>query len=123
MSDRLREAREACEQARAMSKTLDTHAEPDLFAAWEQPTSPPDGWIDAALEVVKRAARARPTLTIEDIRPDVPPTVDYRALGALMTRAARAGWIVADGWVSGNAEQRHNRPIRLWASRIYREGA
>lgn len=121
MSDRLREAREACDQARRERESYGDV--PDLFSAWEQPAAPPDGWIDAALEVVRRAARASPTLTIEDVRPDVPPTVDYRALGALMTRAARCGWIKADGWVSGNAEQRHGRPIRLWVSRIYREAA
>jgi hypothetical protein len=116
MSTRLREAREACEEARqerAMSPAGDT---PDLFSEWTEPASPPEGWVDRVLAIIEATARTHETFTVEAVRPHVPPTVDYRSLGAVFSQAARLGYIAADGWVSGDGKMRHGRPIRRWVS-------
>lgn len=121
MSDRLRAAQEALEAARRGTQT--SRDVPNLLEpeSWQEPKSPPKGWKADALEQLRELARERQSFTVEDLRPRVGPTVDYRALGAVLTAGARKGWIRAAGWVPGGRE-RHSRPIREWLSQIHEGG-
>jgi len=89
---------------------------------WAAPTSPGDHWVQLALECVQSLARSRASFTIEDVRPLAPAPPDARAWGAVLTRAARNGWIRADAWVNGGPA-RHSRPIREWTSNLYDKAA
>lgn len=119
-STRLREAQAAIASYRAQQAAQPD--QPDLFstlAAIESVAEHAgDEWRTAALEVVQRVARSRPTLTIEDVAPLVPDTPDRRALGYVMLAAKTSGWLEALGYVNSGAE-RHGKPIRLWRSRLH----
>jgi hypothetical protein len=126
-SARLNEALAALDAARArqeVGRELDLFGPPADLApvarAIESVTehAGPE-WRYEALAVVERAARAQSELTVEDIAPHVPPTIDRRALGGVMVEAKRRGWLEPLGYVSSGAE-RHHKPIRLWRSRIHR---
>lgn len=124
MSDRLRETRVYIEQLRRERAEAKAARSPDLFSApaWTEPTSPPPGWREHALELVRQLAVERETFTVEHLRPLVGPTPDFRALGAVLTAASKRHWIRAGAWVQGGRE-RHGRPIREWISYLYEEAA
>jgi hypothetical protein len=100
---------------------------PDLFdpipagiADHHQSVTP--GWAAQALEAVRRAAQQRASLTIDDVDWPADHGADRRSRGSIMRAAAHKGWLEASGWVGGGSE-RHARPIRIWTSRIHREGS
>lgn len=78
-------------------------------------------WTLEVLEAIVETAKRKPVLTVEDVSPLCPPTIDMRALGGVMLEAQRRGYITKGGWVTSGRE-RHGRPIRAWHSRIYRGG-
>ena len=80
-------------------------------------------WKAAATTAVYRAARNLSTLTTDDVWDLIPATVtthEPRALGAIMTKAARAGWIrLADKRpVKSKRVSRHAGPMSVWESLI-----
>src|SRR5262245_29553274 len=92
-SARLRDARAALDGFRQKRVVR----QPDLFSAIESVADHAGApWQEHALAVVERVARERAELTVEDISPHVEPTIDMRALGAIMLTAKRRGWLVAE---------------------------
>ena len=94
--------------------------DPDLFdrSTWEQPASASKTWQAEALEVVRQAALGRSSFTVEDL--EFPSTPDRRAVGMVLRRAARIGYVRADGYVTGGPA-RHGRPVMRWVSLIERQ--
>jgi hypothetical protein len=99
-----------------------SQAEPDLFSVIESVTrAAGDVWRLEVLEAIVTVAKRKAVLTVEDITPHAPPTIDLRAIGGVMLEAQRRGYITKGGWVTSGRE-RHGRPVREWASRIYQGG-
>src|SRR5262245_17307355 len=93
---------------------------PDLFSVLDESLEHAgDAWTVAALTAIRNAAQRHAELTVEDI--DFPPSHDMRVVGAAMLEAKRQGVLRPLGWV-GSGRDRHGRPIRLWASLVYRAG-
>jgi hypothetical protein len=125
MSTRLREAAGALDDARRVRAVVPPPAAPDLFGAaddWTRSASAHTEWTDQALDVVHATACRLPHLTVEDILPQLAPTVDRRAVGGIMRRAARLGWLESAGWADGGAT-RHGRPITRWRSLVHQDAA
>jgi hypothetical protein len=83
-----------------------------------------EAWKAAAQRAVLEAARALPQLTADDVMARIDPstkTRDRRALGPVMTRAAKAGWIEqADVLpVKCGRPSRHAAPITVWKSLLF----
>lgn len=83
-----------------------------------------DDWKDAAERAVKDAARSLPEITSDDVMARIAPDVrthELRALGPVMSRAAKAGWIrKADKAPRLCARpSRHRAPLTVWTSLIY----
>jgi hypothetical protein len=83
-------------------------------------------WSALADDVVHYLARRQKTLTTDDVWAriaQVSPVVtrDNRAMGPVMRRAARAGWVVkTDSTEKTDRPKANRRDIRIWKSRIYR---
>lgn len=78
-------------------------------------------WKDAALAAVYAAALERQTLTSEHVLPLIDKrytTHDLRALGPVLVRAAKLGWIEKTGQYQPSA-RRHMSPLTLWESLLY----
>jgi hypothetical protein len=78
-------------------------------------------WKDAALDAVHAAALAHQTLTSEHVLPLIDrrfTTHDLRALGPVLVRAAKLGWIENTGSYVKSA-RRHMSPLTLWRSRVF----
>lgn len=89
---------------------VEQHADPD--------------WKEYALATVKRVAMRYKEFTTDkvlDEMTDAPVTThELRALGPVMSAAARRGYIVAtDKFVTSTSVTRHRAPKRVWQSRIY----
>jgi hypothetical protein len=112
-----REAQATKHQRRALTPDL-FDPNPEGLAEHHQSVTP--GWATKALEAVRRAALRCDSLTIDDVDWPADHGADRRSRGSIMRAAAHKGWLEASGWVGGGSE-RHARPIRIWASRIYRE--
>lgn len=73
-----------------------------------------------ALAVLERIAREKPELTSADVYEalQVEPH-DYRALGAVMRRGQKAGWIEATlTFIPDPRPHVHRTPLRVWRSKI-----
>ena len=84
------------------------HAEPD--------------WREQALEAVRRTAERLAIFTVDDVWDvgELPATRENRAVGAVMLRAARLGWIRATHrFVPTTRVASHGCPRRQWESLIY----
>lgn len=83
-------------------------------------------WIDHTLHVIWCLAIAQDTLTTDDVWDALgtdDTTHEPRALGAVMKKAAQAGYITATDTYRPSARAAcHARPVRVWASLI-RPGA
>jgi hypothetical protein len=80
-------------------------------------------WLGDALSVVHYLARTRRDLTTDDVWGLLGNRVpaEPRALGGVMRRAARKGWIrVSDRWRLSDRAENHRRPIRVWDSVLHR---
>lgn len=78
----------------------------------------------AADAAIRRVAAERAAFIVDDVwgyMPEGPRTVDGRAMGAAMQRAARAGVIAPtpEYWPSAQP-QCHANPRRVWRSRVLR---
>jgi hypothetical protein len=94
--------------------------EPDLFSTIEAVVEAAgDVWRLEVLEAIVTIAKRKSVLTVEDITPLAPPTLDMRAIGGVLLDAQRRGYITKGGWVTSGRE-RHGRPVREWHSRVYR---
>ena len=88
------------------------------------------GWDEMALGWVRLLALQQQTMTSEDVRAyaaekNLPNPPDQRAWGAIMPKAAKAGFIHkaraplgGDVWVTGKNRQAHGRPVRVWRSAL-----
>tara|TARA_Y100000310_G_C20404223_1_gene678854 strand:- start:170 stop:493 length:324 start_codon:yes stop_codon:yes gene_type:complete len=79
-------------------------------------------WKEAALNTVYEVAAIKRRFTADDVWEQIPAhfyTHEPRALGPVMMRAMRNGWIVAtDTYVRCQRVSRHTAPIRVWESRL-----
>lgn len=78
-------------------------------------------WNEHALEAVKRAAHIHAVFTVEQVHPFITePVHDSRALGPVMRRAAKLGFIerIPDAYRISKRPESHARPLALWRSRI-----
>jgi predicted neuraminidase len=79
-------------------------------------------WKEQAIYVVEQLARHRPRLIADDVLRLVGYPREPRALGPVMMRAKKEGWIEPlDQWIQNPEPQAHARPVRLWASLIYED--
>lgn len=82
-------------------------------------------WKRAADVAVLGAALALPKLTSDDVHQRISPNVstrDLRALGPVMVRAAKEGWI-EKAYVPGRETTRpssHRRPLQVWLSLVFK---
>lgn len=76
------------------------------------------GWRDNALEAVRLFARTHTTFLAEDVLREfpAPSDADARCMGAVMREAARAGYVVADGFALAASSNRS--PKTKWRSLI-----
>ena len=81
-----------------------------------------EAWKDAADRRVRYLAQNKRMFTSEDVLTWLDrrgyKTKDNRALGAIMQRYAKSGWIKACGWTTATRRERHNAPVRMWLSQI-----
>lgn len=80
-------------------------------------------WRDVALEAVRRVAMARREFTtdavLERLERETAYTHEMRALGPVMSRAQKAGWIEpTQRFENSAAVSRHKAPKRVWRSRL-----
>lgn len=80
-----------------------------------------EAWRAAALDAVKQAARTHAEFTTDEVleimRAQPYATHEGRAWGAVMTQAARLGWIVKTGRVRKSAAvSRHYAEKAVWRS-------
>lgn len=74
-------------------------------------------WRIDAWEFVRRYLSTHPFMCTDDLwDAGLPRTRENRALGPLIMRAARAGWIVKDGYRPST--RRHLTPQVVWRSLI-----
>jgi hypothetical protein len=103
--------REQSDEARdASMEQVDEHAD--------------ERWKDAAYETVIEVAQAKATFTADDVQMNLDKkpvhTHELRALGPIMLKAVRAGYIVQDGTFTRSVQvQCHSMPRRVWRSLIY----
>ena len=77
-------------------------------------------WVEAALISGRRLARSQTFLTSADVRAGIPETItthEPRALGGVMRKLQKEGWIVpTDSHRLSKNRVNHNRPMRVWRS-------
>jgi hypothetical protein len=78
-------------------------------------------WKDKAMGAIYRACRMHASFTSEDLwKAGLAKPAEPRALGPMMTAAARKGWCESSGtYVKGSAVSRHGAPIAVWNSKLY----
>jgi len=79
-----------------------------------------DEWKSAALEAVYQAASHNSRFIVDEVwsyMPGSTTTHELRAMGPVMRRAARAGWICAtQEYVNSARVTAHGNPRRIWQS-------
>jgi hypothetical protein len=84
----------------------------------------PEEWVTAALVAIRRVAATRKFFTTDDVWASLAdaPTVERRALGALMRQACDRHWIEpTDRYEPSARVACHRRPVRIWCSLLWRE--
>lgn len=77
-------------------------------------------WKKKARDAIRIVACQQPELTTDDVWKLVPATRENRALGALMTEAARAGIVALTEKTTKSARPGCNRrPVRVWKSLVF----
>ncbi len=81
----------------------------------------PDGWMDAAVSVIRHLALVHPYVCADDLwAAGLPPPPEARALGPAFTRAKGKGIVEATGiFVRTKQSTRHRAPVRVWRSALY----
>ena len=81
-------------------------------------------WKDAALEAVYQAALVNRKFIVDEVWRYMPPDVsthELRAMGAVMKKAAKAGWIIGTGEYEPSAKVSTHKGLRhVWQSLISR---
>ena len=80
-------------------------------------------WRASALLAVQKAASKLEFITIDDVSPEIPESLsthDLRALGPIMVKGKKEGWITpTDRFTSSRRSSCHATPRRVWKSLIY----
>jgi len=84
-----------------------------------------EAWKRAADEAVLKTAREKPVLTTDDVLERMPAGVkthEMRALGPVMLRAAKNGWIEKSLHANRSTARptNHLRPLQVWDSLLFR---
>src|SRR5437868_118300 len=78
------------------------HAAPDLFTALESVLDHAgDVWRDQALDALRLVAESMTEFSVADVT--FPPTIDNRAVGAILVEGKRRGWMKPIGYMGGGA--------------------
>lgn len=80
-------------------------------------------WSERAFVAMRSRLGYMERFTCEDMREacsEIQTPPDARAWGGIMLRAARAGFIVQDGWTIARAANVHCSPARVWRSILFR---
>ena len=79
-------------------------------------------WKDVALEAVYQAALVNGKFIVDEVWRYMPPDVsthELRAMGAVMKKAAKAGWIIGTGEYEPSAKVSTHKGLRhVWRSLI-----
>jgi len=79
-------------------------------------------WREAALEAVYQAALNERRFIVDEVwsyMPEGVDTRDLRAMGPVMRRAVKAGWITATSeYRNSTRVSAHSNPRRVWQSRL-----
>ena len=79
-------------------------------------------WKDVALEAVYQAALVNGKFIVDEVWRYMPPDVsthELRAMGAVMKKAAKAGWIIGTGEYRPSAKVTTHKGLRhVWRSLI-----
>jgi hypothetical protein len=77
-------------------------------------------WRRDALATVRRCAESRSLFTTDLVWEHMESeTHEPRAMGAVMLRAQKLGWIQpSENWELSRRPECHRRPIRVWRSRL-----
>jgi hypothetical protein len=103
-------------------RSRQAEAQPDLFSVIQAVAEAAgDVWRAEALEAVVQTAKRKAVFTVADLDGLLPPTIDGRAIGAVLLEAAKRGYIERGDWISGGSA-RHARPVRQWRSLIVERG-
>jgi hypothetical protein len=102
-----------------MSEQMELH--PGYAAAEAALAVTPKEWQAAARDAVADLAMRGTPFTTDDVLAflEADPTlpaggVETRALGAVMRKAQKDGWITPGGYVTSTRRESHQRPKRLW---------
>lgn len=77
----------------------------------------PKIWKDQALQTVRDLAREFETFTTDEVWERIGSPIEPRAMGAVMRRAQRMGFIKPTMMVKNSTRpQCHARPLRVWKS-------
>lgn len=81
----------------------------------------PNTWKDQAQAVVHHLAIEKPFFTSEDVWATLEmPDNGGSALGGVMRRCAKHGWIELTGETSPSTrELQHKKPVRIWRSKLH----
>jgi hypothetical protein len=101
----------AAQQAAVRERVDAAVAKVEKHAEHEEP-----GWAGQALRAVRAYALTHDRFLAEHVELPVPEGVTRRAVGAIMPKAARAGWITADGY----ALDHYGSPKTCWRSLIFK---
>lgn len=79
-----------------------------------------DGWMDVAIDAIRRVAMAKDEFTADDVwQTGLEAPREGRALGAAFTRLQRDGEIEATPIFKSTVRaSRHAAPIRVWKSKL-----
>ena len=81
-------------------------------------------WLAEALAALRSVAEKQALFTTDDVwdRLDLEGfgrIAEPRALGAVMRRAAKLGWVEPTDWTRpGRRKVAHGRPVRVWRSKL-----
>ena len=82
-----------------------------------------EGWKNAALRAICITASRKEKFITSDVWPNVDPehkTHEARAMGPMMVRAKKNGWIEAtDDFKLATMASRHRAPQRVWRSLLF----
>lgn len=81
-----------------------------------------EAWKEVALDAIRKTAETRQTFIVDDVWPHVKDaeTHENRAMGALILKAVKEGWIERTDLFSMSYVSRHHcNPRRVWRSLIY----
>jgi hypothetical protein len=79
-----------------------------------------DEWRAEALEAVRRAATQKMFITADDVWAILDKPEEPRALGAILLRAARAGWLERTGRTKTTTQvSGHCHPVSIWKSKLH----